>query len=149
MPMASHGVISQGSTLRGQVAVAFRLCPILALLMGRAQARPLFHPFISGLPGAASAARAQKSWHPSGDAKTLNSPQSSDQAASRCPLHRQTSNGTSPLHSAGPKRLSAHLACTQRAHAPRQARSSRWPAGERVRPGVTAALPLTLAAASH
>ena len=69
-------------------------------------------------------------------------------AATRLPADAPPA-GTSPPHSAGPKRLSAHLARTQRAHAPRQARSSRWLAGERVRPGVTAALPLTLAAASH
>ena len=29
--MPSHGVISQGSTLRGPVAVALRLCPIQGL----------------------------------------------------------------------------------------------------------------------
>ena len=42
--VASHGVISQGFTFRWQVAVAFRLCPMLVMLMGRAKARPAPYP---------------------------------------------------------------------------------------------------------
>ena len=44
---------------------------------------------------------------------------------------------------------SLHGRPTPRHSAPRQAQSSCWPAGRHVRPGVTAAPPLTLAAASH
>ena len=63
-------------------------------------------------------------------------------------LHRQTS-GTALQPSADrPTPPARHLACTQRAHALRLAQSSCWPARERVHPGVTTALSLTLVAAS-
>ena len=67
--LPSHGVTSQGSTLRGPVAVALRPLPYTrALLMGLAQARPLFHLFFAGPPGAATTARAQRDGTPQ-DAK--------------------------------------------------------------------------------
>ena len=124
--MASYGVISQGVTLRGQVVVALGLCPTLALLMG---------------PSPSSHFRSARS------CIDLDSPVTSEQAASRWPLHRQTSTGTSPPHSARPK----HPTGTW--HAPSGPMHQAGPvlslARERVRPGVTAALPLTLAAACH
>ena len=77
----------------------------------------------------------------------LDSPVTSEQAASRRPRHRQTSTGTSPSHCTRPKRPTGTW------HAPSAPIHQAGPvlslARERVQPGVTAALPLTPAAASH
>ena len=53
------------------------------------------------------------------------------------------------LHKQPQRRAQGLAQRTKRAHAPRRAQSSCQPTGRRVRPGVTAATPLTLAAASH
>ena len=109
---------------------------------------PLIRLILSGLPRAASAARAPE------ELATLRSRQDSGQPTEQRPGCQQMTPPPADLHRDKPtaqRRAQAphrHLARTKRAHAPRQARSSRWSAGERVWPGVTAALPLTLAAAS-
>ena len=122
--MPSHGVISQGSTLRGPVAVALRLCPIQGL---RSWAELKLGPSAISLQTAGSSTK-----QPGPEMPPLRTP-----GCLQTPLHR---------HSRA-QRLTGRLA--QRAHAPRQAQSSCWPTGRRVQPGVTAATPLTLAAASH
>ena len=91
--------------------------------MGRAQARPLCF-----LLQAAGSSTEQ----PGPEMPPLRTP-----GCQQTPLHRHSRAQCLP----------GRLA--QRVHAPRQAQSSCWPTGRRVRPGVTAATPLTLAAASH
>ena len=77
--------------------------------MGRAQAQPLFLLLLTGPPGAASTARAQRDGTPQDARLPADAPPPAD-------LHSL---------SAGPKRLTGRLARrTQRAHAPRQAQSS-------------------------
>ena len=123
---------SQGFTLWGQVAESSRLCPIAA--------GPCIL-FIAGLPGTTSPARASREQAP------LRSPKPQD---SRIPATRPRADlWDSPTAATNhPTPLTMHLACTQRAQALRLAQSSRWLARERVRPGVTTALSLTLVAAS-
>ena len=127
--MPSHGVISQGSTLRGPVAVALRLCPTQGLGNGPSSSSA---PLILYVAGRREQHRDSQGPQRAQDARLLN------RRLSPADLHRQ------------PQRQAQRLAQrTKRAHAPRQAQSSCQPTGRRVRPGVTAATPLTLAAASH
>ena len=111
--MASHGFISQGFTLRGQVAVSSRLCPMLAT------------PYLSYLSRCAgsriSSQGPKRTASPQEPPKLRDNPQSSDQAASRWPLHRQTSTGTSLQHSAGRQRHTGTW------HAPSAPMHSGWP----------------------
>ena len=141
--MASHGVIKPGRYIARASGCGLPALPYAGNANG-----PLFHLILSGLPGAASAARAPEELAP------LRSRRDSGQPTEQRPGCQQMTPPPADLHRDKPtaqRRAQAphrHLARTQRAHAPRQARSSRWPVGEHVRPGVTAALPLTLAAAS-
>ena len=116
--MASHGVISQGFTLRGQVAVSSWLCPMLAKLLS-------FGPYLSYLSRSAgsriSSQGPKRTGSPQEPPKLRDSPQSSDQAASRWPLHRQTSTGTGLQHSAGRQRHTGTW------HAPSAPMHSDWP----------------------
>ena len=102
--------------------------------MGRAQARSLFPSLFTG--------RQEQLWISQGPQGWQDARQSTD-ASPRQPSAPQRSASAPPL-------ASAHNAQhTCRAHALRQAQSSCWPTGRRVRPGVTATTSLTLAAASH
>ena len=101
--------------------------------MGRAQAqaRPLYSLLLQP-PGAASGQPRPQ------DGSSIRTAE-----AHRPPVRHLSS---ADLLHRRPQRLAQR---TKRAHALRQARSSCQLTGRRVRPGVTATTPLTLAAASH
>ena len=126
------------------------LCPMLAKLMGRAKARPtscMLYPFrfagshisSQGLKGAGSPQEPPnlKTAHRAATGLSPDGP-----STGRPPLGQPCSSAP------GGSTHRLHLARTQRAHALRLTQSSRWPVGERVHPGVTTALSLTLVAAS-
>ena len=130
---------SQACTLWGQVAESSRLCPLCRRLMGRAEARPAPSFFLLQV-----CREPHRQPGPQGNRLPSGAP-SPRTAAYQRPGHRQT---TGTAATKRPTPLTVHLACTQRAQALRLAQSARWLARERVRPGVTTALSLTLVAAS-
>ena len=117
-----------------------RLCPMLAKCLSVLSFQVCREPHQQPGP--------QENGLPSGAAETPGQP------TEQRPGCQQMAPPPADLHWDRPaayRRATAphrHLARTQRAHALRLARSSRWPVGERVQPGVTTALSLTLAAAS-
>ena len=127
-----------------------RLCPILAKLMGRAKAPPtscMLYTF--RFAGSHIASQGLKG---AGSPQEPPSLKTAHRAATR-PSPDGSSTGKPPLGQPyspvpGVSTHRQHLARSQRAHALRLAQSSRWPAGERVHPGVMTALSLTLMAAS-
>ena len=88
--MASPGVISQGFTLRGQVAVSSWLCPMLAMLK---LVPPLICLILPGLPGAASAPRAPAEQAP---LRSRRNSGTAHRAATRLPAD-DPSTGRPPL----------------------------------------------------
>ena len=118
--------------------------------MGRAKAWPAPSTlYIAGVLGATSPARASREQACLRSRLVPGQPQTSDQAIARWEiLHRQTSGTALQPVTKRPTSPAMHLALTRSAHALRLAQSSRWPAGQRVHPGVTTALSLTLVAAS-
>ena len=105
--------------------------------MGRAQARPPFTLYRYRPPGAASGQP-----RPTGRQAASQTP-----LLGRPPPQTTSAPGTAAdLPHRRPQRLAQR---TKRAHALRQAQPSCQLTERRVRPGVTATTPLTLAAASH
>ena len=148
--MASHGAEKPGLYIAGASGWVFSALPHCRRLMGRAKARPA--PcilYIAGLPGTTSPARASREQAPLMSRQAPGQPHTSDQAIARWdsstgrPLGQPCS--LVPSAQTPPAR---HLARTQCAHALRLAQSSRWPARERVHPGMTITLSLTLVATS-
>ena len=103
--------------------------------MGRAQARPLFLFILQAAGSSFETARAHRVSRTPGCQQTSLSASLHRRLSPQTPLSTASAPGPTPRHNAP--------------SAPRQAQSSCWPAGRRVRPGVTAAPPLTLVAASH